>query len=191
MTGGAFAVYDALPEKKKEDYNEIRAALSRAFSIDRFRAFEEFSRRRLLPGEPVDVYLSDLRSLGHKLSSDLPDDWLICAFVSGLPQDISVNLKSACKLEVMNLNDVVERARIVLSMRQIDMCAAAIDQKIGKQFAKFIRCFGCGEEGHTKKSCPKMKKNEKSNRMQLLAIQIHCIANINTMLSMWIAWPYC
>ncbi|MEL7287530.1 MAG: hypothetical protein AAGJ57_08955 [Pseudomonadota bacterium] len=160
LTGGAFAVYDALPEKKKDDYDEIRAALSRAFSIDRFRAFEEFSHRRLQPGESVDVYLSDLRTLGYKVSGDLSDDWLVCAFVAGLPYDISTNLKSACKLEAMSLNDVVERTRIVMSLRQNDACAAANAYKSGKQAVRSVRCYGCGVEGHTKRFCPKVKRRE-------------------------------
>jgi ribosome modulation factor len=98
------------------------------------------------------------------VSGDLQDDSLICAFV-GLPQDVSTNLKSACKLEVMNLNDVVERARILMSMRRGNVCAAGTGRNVGKQ-SKLIRCFGCGVEGHTKRFCPELKKDESSNRLR-------------------------
>ena len=94
LTGGAFAVYEALPSSSKEDYAAIRSALAGAFSVDRFRAYEEFSKRRLRPGEAVDVFLTDLRSLGAKVSGDLSDEWLICAFLAGLPDDVNINLKS-------------------------------------------------------------------------------------------------
>lgn len=163
LTGGAFAVYEALPKTTKEDYKTLRQALSRAFSMDRFRAYEEFTRRRLRPGEAVDVFLSDLRSLGAKVSSDLSDEWLTCAFVAGLPDFVSMNLKSACQLEVMSLGEVLERARVVMSLQSFDVCAYAGNRagERGKP-SREIRCYQCREVGHTRKFCPTFNREQAS-----------------------------
>lgn len=155
LTGGAFAVYDSLPVKSKENY-KVRAALMRAFSEDRFRAYGDFVQRRLQSGEPVDVYLSDLRRLAGKVSGGLPEEWLVCAFVSGLPDDVSVNLKSACKLESMSLGEVVERARIVMSLRGDAVCA--VGRSRNSLAKNEIRCYQCRATGHIKRFCPQLER---------------------------------
>lgn len=160
LTGGAFAVYEALPKTTKQDYASLQQALAGAFSMDRFRAYEEFARRRLRAGESVDVFLTDLRSLGARVSSDLSDEWLICAFVAGLPAEVSVNLKSACQLEAMSLKEVVERARVVMSLRNFDVCAYAGDQVHKARKPREVRCYQCRELGHVKRFCPTLRREE-------------------------------
>lgn len=121
LTGGASAVYDALPRTTKQDYALLRKGLTRAFSMNRFWAYEEFSRRRLRAGESVDIFLTNLRSFGARESNDLSDHWLICAFVLGLPFEVSVISKSVCQLEDMSLKEVVERASVTMSLRNFDV----------------------------------------------------------------------
>ncbi|KAF0293882.1 Intracisternal A-particle Pol-related polyprotein [Amphibalanus amphitrite] len=63
LTGGAFSVYQQLKPEEKLQYSAVKAALLRAFAVDKFQAYEEFTARRLRVGESVDVYLADLRRL--------------------------------------------------------------------------------------------------------------------------------
>ena len=63
LTGGASAVYRQLADEDKKDIVKLRAALKRAFAVDKYAAYERFSTRRLCPGETVDVYLAELRQL--------------------------------------------------------------------------------------------------------------------------------
>ena len=57
LTGGAFAVFQQLPEGDKDDVEKINAALMAAFAHDPFVAYERFVNRKLLPSESANVYL--------------------------------------------------------------------------------------------------------------------------------------
>ena len=61
LTGGAFAVYQQVPDADKLNVGKITKALRTAFAVDSFTAYEQFVRRRLQPGETVDVFLAELR----------------------------------------------------------------------------------------------------------------------------------
>ncbi|KAF0286990.1 Intracisternal A-particle Pol-related polyprotein [Amphibalanus amphitrite] len=81
LTGGAFSVYQQLKPEEKLQYSAVKAALLRAFAVDKFQAYEEFTARRLRVGESVDVYLADLRRLAS-LFGGLGDTALMCGFVA-------------------------------------------------------------------------------------------------------------
>ena len=61
LTAGAYAVYQQL--KKEANLDEIKYALYMAFGTDEFITWRGVIGRRLLPGETVRVYLTDLRKL--------------------------------------------------------------------------------------------------------------------------------
>ena len=63
LVGDAFAVYDALADGVKTKYDDLKDHLLKAFSLNSFAAFDRLVLRRYVPGESVDVYLSDLRRL--------------------------------------------------------------------------------------------------------------------------------
>ena len=63
LTGGAFAVYQQLSQSDKRDFSKLKEALLLAFDADSFAAYEQFSTRRLRPGETVDVFIAGLRKL--------------------------------------------------------------------------------------------------------------------------------
>jgi len=69
LSKGAFLVYDGLADEEKTDYGRLRGALERAFCIDRVTAFEELCNRKLADGEPVDVYVTDIKRLVHIIDS--------------------------------------------------------------------------------------------------------------------------
>ena len=157
LTGRAFTVYESLSQRSKDDYEEIKHALTRAFSIDCFRAYENFAARKLLPGEEVELYLADLTRLGRlAVRGGVSDDLLKCAFVAGLPEAERRSLKAGCMLESMSLDEVVERARIVVStsMRE-NVCAAAARRKFEySRPLRVMRCTVCNQEGHLRRQCP-------------------------------------
>ncbi|KAF0289508.1 Intracisternal A-particle Pol-related polyprotein [Amphibalanus amphitrite] len=84
LTGGAFSVYQQLKPEEKLQYSAVKAALLRAFAVDKFQAYEEFTARRLRVGESVDVYLADLRRLAS-LFGGLGDTALIPRVRGALP----------------------------------------------------------------------------------------------------------
>ena len=161
LSGGAFAVYQGLEESVKKDYNAAKAKLLAAFSVDCFCAYDEMSNRRLRPGESVDVYLADLKRLAALIDEFLSDDFMKCAFVSGLPENIKLQLRAACSMKTMKLEEVVERARSL--MRSSEMCMSA-DMKQASQHnaeltqashvsKKQIQCYNCQGFGHVRRDC--------------------------------------
>ena len=114
LGGDAFEVYAQLPTDDKKNVAKVKEALTKAFSIDCYSAYERFSSRRLKPGETVDAFLADLKRLGS-ICGGVPDKLLQCAFVAGLPDSVRLCLRSSSKIESMDLNDLVNRARIILA----------------------------------------------------------------------------
>lgn len=168
LSGEAFSVYDSLEEKNKKDYKIVKSSLTKAFSLDCFSAYEAFVSRRFVHGEAVDVYLSDLRRLGRTSCDKLSDEWLRCAFVAGLPDGVKVQLKAATSLDSMPLSEVVERARMILSV--MDSTAGMV-AKTSNDRPKDLRrrpttnttgrrgcCFVCGEASHYARRCPRRRE---------------------------------
>ncbi|XP_054267042.1 uncharacterized protein LOC128989196 [Macrosteles quadrilineatus] len=125
LSGGAFAVYDGLTDAVKSDYSALTQALQQAFSANCFQAYEEFISRRLLPGESVDVYASDLKRLAKLIDSSVSDEWIKSSFVHGLPREVQNQLKAACCLQDMELSKVLERARSLVNGSESNVGAAA------------------------------------------------------------------
>lgn len=162
LAGGAFSVYDGLTENVKSDYEALTNALLQAFSANCFQAYAEFTARRLLPGESLDVYASDLKRLAKLVDPFVSDEWIKSAVVHGLPEDTQTQLKAACSLQSMELSDVMTRARNLLGSESNFGAVAQANAKVfkvGKQWPK--KCFVCDREGHVARSCPHPNRESK------------------------------
>lgn len=158
LSGKAFAIYDGLKQVEKKDYSIVKAALTRAFSFDEFSAYEAFVSRRYVPGEPVDFYVSDLRRLGELIDSAVPENFIKCSFIAGLPTGVKAQLKSATSLLTMSLAEVVERARIVLSMDE-GSSSAYVSSSNSLRNDSRGKCYRCNSAGHISRNCPDRFKN--------------------------------
>lgn len=147
LTGAAFAVYKQLSEEDKKDYPKLKAALLLAFGVNSYVAYEQLQRRMYQEGEAVDVYLADLKRLVTLMGQTTPEPLLKCAFMAGLPSNISVQLKSVAAVETLDLNGLVTRARMMMSAGEGDMsCAAGVRRQKS--------CFSCNGKGHFANECP-------------------------------------
>lgn len=157
LTGGAFSVYQQLKPEEKLQYSAVKAALLRAFAVDKFQAYEEFTARRLRVGESVDVYLADLRRLAS-LFGGLGDTALMCGFVAGLPEAARHTLRAGCRMESLTLAELVERARALMAENAVAAAAvaaaaAAAAPARSRQTAASFRCYRCGRAGHFARDC--------------------------------------
>ena len=118
LSGGAFSVYESCSTDVKEDYEQLRVALTNAFSLNTFSAYEAFVSRRYVAGEAVDVYLSELRRLARLVCDTSDNSWVKCAFVVGLPDELKHQLKATVSLENMTLEEVVERTRNLTNVQE-------------------------------------------------------------------------
>lgn len=125
LDGAAFAVYDQMNDEGKKKAEDIEKTMVGAFAQDAFGAYDTFRERSWCPGEPVDVFLSDLRRLARL--ADVESDKLIrCAFVCGLPSDVSSTLRAGVQIHATELSAIVQQARILMSERLHGGAMAAI-----------------------------------------------------------------
>ena len=118
LSGGAFAVWSQMPATARDSLAEVEKTLYAAFAMDSFAAYDAFGCRRLRDGESPDVFLADLRRLAV-LFGGVPDRALVCAFVSGLPDSARQIIRAGSRAESLTLQDVLARARSVLSDQQL------------------------------------------------------------------------
>ena len=118
LSGGAFAVWSQMPAAARGSLAEVEKTLYAAFAMDGFAAYDAFCCRRLRDGESPDVFLSDLRRLAV-LFGGVSDKALVCAFVSGLPDSARQLIRAGSRAEILTLQDVLARARSVLSDQQL------------------------------------------------------------------------
>jgi hypothetical protein len=121
LEGNAFALYEQLSDNEKTSAVDIEKALLDAFAIDLFEAYELFRDRRWNEGESVDVYMASLRQL-MRLAKVENDELLQRAFITGLPGETSKKLQSQVKIFGINLKDVLNHARVLLSKTTKEEC---------------------------------------------------------------------
>jgi len=150
LTGGAFAVYQQLTSADKKDFEKIKCALCTAFAADSFLAYEQFISRKLQPGETVDVFMAELRKLATPLGG-LSDKVLSCAFVAGLPDAVRQLLRASCRMDTLSLEQLLARARAVMTEESDVIAAARADVPRSKKSTAAVSgpvCFECNLPNH-------------------------------------------
>jgi formamidopyrimidine-DNA glycosylase len=159
LEGAAFAVYDQISDAEKDCADDVEKALLNAFGQNKFAAYDVFRQRSWCPGEAVDVFLADLRRLAGL--ADIEDDELIrCAFVCGLPPDVSSTLRAASRIRTASIQTIVEQARVLMdervqgAMAAVRSSARRTDEDATPQ--RRIQCYECGG-GHPARYCKRKK----------------------------------
>ena len=78
-------MYRQLNKEQRADSEEIKRALMTVYVTEAFNAFDQFTVRQLLQNETVDEFSVDLHCLARLAEGPLPERWMTCAFVIGLP----------------------------------------------------------------------------------------------------------
>ena len=117
LRGDVFTVFANLPDDQQQDYAAIADALTVAFGVDEHVAYRELVTRRWRSGEPVDVFVADLRRLASLAS--MPERSVRMAFMNGLPAKVGMQVKSTPGVKAMTLVQVVELARILMAACEI------------------------------------------------------------------------
>lgn len=182
LTGGAFSVWSQLAPDSRGSLDDVRTALYAAFALDQHAAYSAFIARQLRATESADVFLADLRRLAV-LFGGVPERTLICAFIAGLPDSARQIIRAGSRAERLGLQDVLTRARAVLSDERLTVAAAAArsqaerptqlpargyqlqreDQPARGQQPRGARgprrCWICAEIGHISVACPHRQGN--------------------------------
>ena len=83
LKGVARETYLQLSKEQRDDVEEIKRALIKAYGTDSFMAFEQFTAHRLRPEETADEFPTDLQRLTRLVGETPPDCWIKNAFVNG------------------------------------------------------------------------------------------------------------
>ena len=150
LAGPAFAVYMQLTDAQQADYDVVKDTLTAAFCASPFSAYDELQKRQLQAGESPDVYLADIRRLISLTGcKEVPDAWVRCAFIGGLPSSARAQLTAMAEATTMSLPDLLARTRTVLSVGEREIAGAAgsvsnvyrSEKRAGTPKRK---CFKCG-----------------------------------------------
>ena len=161
LDGRAFSVYDTMSESEKEDADKVEATLRAAFEIDRWTAYERLQKRRWSPGEPADCFLADIQRLA-RLAGVTDEEAIRGAFVVGLPEDISQQLRASTRTSTCPISTLCAQARHLLQQRmerdhEVTAMVASSDRvarRVVTPGADRRGCFVCGGN-HLARTCPK------------------------------------
>jgi len=100
--------------------------MENAFCVDKVTAFEELCCRRMSDGEPVDVYVADVKNLVRFIDSNASKEWVKSTVIRELPDAIKQYVKSACAIDHLQLSKVIVMARSII---KTDICMVGAAQK--------------------------------------------------------------
>ena len=187
LEGEALAVWLDLAAEDQQDYATAKEKITARMSPMRFVSLEDFHARKLLPGEPLSVFAHQLRRI---LTQAMPtvdgatrEQLLLHQFVTGLPSHVSKQLRAVG--EINDLNKVMERAKLLLTIDEQEKVAAiktterpremvALQEQVSllsEQVAALTtrqrgrgrsalmrRCYNCRQPGHLQRDCPEQRR---------------------------------
>ena len=155
FTAAAHDVFSQWSDATKKDYELIKKALIKAFSMNPSHAYVALKNRTLQPDESVEAFCADIRRLAglvFELSGTDPalDPLVKVAFLDGLPAEVATQIKTIPSLLAANVSDLVAAAATILPPdRREPTIAAGIRRHRPHSFV----CYRCGEEGHMQRNC--------------------------------------
>ena len=168
LSGGAYAVYQQLSEKKRVDFACIKDVLYTAFALSPVTAYKQFAARHLHPGETVDIYLAELHKLATQFGG-MTERGLVCAFIAGLPEHAENLLQATTRVDNLPISEILARARAILkdSLTGTESAAAAA-QLPGRQekgVTALSRCYMCQEPNHMAQDCLRRRGSPSSPKI--------------------------
>ena len=155
LEGGALSLYLELREEERTDYNLLTKALTRAYCDSEFAAYSKF-RAMKWTGGAVDEYSNEIRK--HAKNAGFKGEGLEqavkVAFVMGFPDHISVELQQIQGIEILKVEDIMGRARILAANTGSCTSAAVQGQSQVRGQSQGIKCYEC-EGPHRVRFCPK------------------------------------
>ena len=106
--------------------------MENAFCIGKVTAFEELCCRRMSDGEPVDVYVADIKRLVRLIDSNASEEWVKSAVIRGLPDAIKQYVKSACTI------DHLQRAEVIVMAKSIIKTNICMDGAVHKRQSSHV-----------------------------------------------------
>ena len=147
LEGEALAVWLELSEETQKDYDEMKKTIDGKMAPQSFMSLDDFHKRRLHLGEPIFVYVHELKKLLDqpmpKLDTGTRDQLLLYQFLAGIPCDINKPIRAAS--DIKTLDQATERARLLIAVGPSPV-AATLHQAT-------VVPIKCKPDRHTNCSC--------------------------------------
>ena len=172
-----------LSEDEQKDYETTKKKIAERIVPEDFITLDEFHKRRLHPGESLSLFVYDLKKLLDQampgMDATARQQLLLHQFLGGLPVSVSKQIRAAG--DTKDLNKVVERARLLMTIEgeQTPVAAVTEVQELKKQISELTeqvavltttknvarkitatnkRCFNCRGFGHMQRDCPSPRR---------------------------------
>ena len=166
--------------KQKADAEQITQALITAYATDAFNAYYQFVTQHLRPDETVNEFSAELWRLARLVGRPLPECWLTCTFVPGLPQHVKHLLRASSRMEMMRVEQLLTQARAAMTDNEGPAELAAVsarwtpsESKVHCDDGKFA-CYRCGGPNHMAKNCLQDRQERSDSWMCKIRCEIHC-----------------
>ena len=187
LEGEALAAWLELSEEEQGQYTVAKEKIAEKLTPMAFSSLEEFHKRKLLPGEGLNVYVQSLKKMLQQampgLTKESRDQLILHQFISGLPSSISKQLRATG--ETKEIAKVVDRTRLLMAIEdepvasvstkdndirelreqvsQLSEQVAALSlsntKDVKQNERSFVRCYLCQEIGHLQRNCPRRRFN--------------------------------
>ena len=169
------------------NYGQTKKKIVEKMAPQSFISLDDFHKRRLHTGEPISVYVHELKKLLSQAMPELDatarDQLLMHQFLTGVPSDVSKPIRAAS--EVTSLDQAIEKARLLMAVDGKDPTpVAAVNEgatanqlqelqgqisALTEQVAMLstrkqrpnqpaLRCHSCGGMGHLQRECPTQRR---------------------------------
>jgi len=179
VIGEARLLDNPIPKSESERAGWLEKELRRRYSTLKSigENVKDFWMRKMSKGESLEAYVAEKKRLFTKFVEAIKRDkgwltfesqWFLEELVEGLPRDVRFVVKEHHPIETRVLEKVVATAKSKLStlpapeMRAEAARPARGERNVGQGSPKKqVKCFECGEKGHVKWQCPKLKEEKK------------------------------
>ena len=126
LEGEAFANWLGLSEEEQADYKTAKEKITNKMKPTEFVSLDDYHRRKLGPGEPISVFVYELKKLLDQAMPNLDEitreRLLLHQFLSGLPDTTSRQLRASG--EIKTVQTAVDRARLLMTLEEPQQTAA-------------------------------------------------------------------
>ena len=186
LEGEALVIWLALTEAEQKDYAVSRKKIMEKLLPIGFIPLDEFHKRKLQPGEPLSLFVYELKRLLLQampdIGTDARDQLLLHQFLTGFLLAVSKQLRASD--DAKSLDKAVEHAQLLMAIERDQTQSAAVVeagevQELRKQISELTeqvavltmsknetrrgnwtprRCFNCRGVGHLQRDCPSPRR---------------------------------
>jgi hypothetical protein len=126
LEGEALAVWLEMSQEDKKSYDTAKKIIMEKLMPAGFLSLEEFYKRKLHPGEPLQMFIHELKTLLNRAMPDMDvatrDQLLLHQFLAGIPLGVSKQLRASG--DTTTVENTLKRAKLLMAIHSEEPIAA-------------------------------------------------------------------